>query len=128
MRRRAAWALETLAEPLGRYPSAFGHLLGAADMAVHGAVEVAIAGDPAAADHRALAAEVARHYVPSLVLAGGPPVTSQGIALMDDRVLRGGQATAYVCRQYLCEEPTTNPGELPVQLDRAVRSPLGVGG
>jgi uncharacterized protein len=128
LRRRASWALETLAEPLSRYPSAFGHLLGAADMAVHGAVEVAIAGDPAAPDHRALAGELAKHYVPSLVLAGGLPEASEGIALMDDRVLRGGQATAYVCRQYLCEEPTGNPGDLPVQLDRAVRSPLGVGG
>jgi hypothetical protein len=41
-RRRASWVLETLAEPIVRYPTAFGHLLGAADMTGHGAVEVAL--------------------------------------------------------------------------------------
>jgi hypothetical protein len=34
--------LETLAEPIARFGSAFGHMLGAAEMALHGAVEVAI--------------------------------------------------------------------------------------
>jgi uncharacterized protein len=121
--------LETLSESLARYAPAFGHLLGAADMAVHGAVEVALAGDPAADDFRALAQGVGSAYAPSLVLAGG----SRGdggpgaIALLADKPARDGHATAYVCRQYLCEEPTTDPERLPAQLARASRSPLGVG-
>jgi hypothetical protein len=44
--RKATYVLETIAEPMARYPTAFGHALGAADLAVRGAVEVAIAGDP----------------------------------------------------------------------------------
>ena len=43
-RERARYMLETIAEPMARYPTAFGHALGAADMAVRGAIEVAIAG------------------------------------------------------------------------------------
>lgn len=129
-RRRAVHVLETLTEPIARYAPAFGHLLGAADMAVHGAVEVALAGDPGADDFRSLADAVGAEYVPSLVIAGG--LESQGdaavpIALLADKVAREDRATAYVCRQYLCEEPTSDPAVLPSQLQRAARSPLGVG-
>jgi uncharacterized protein YyaL (SSP411 family) len=62
-RQRAMRVLESLTEPLARYAPAFGHLLGAADMAVHGAVEVALAGDPATDEFRALADAVGTHYV-----------------------------------------------------------------
>ena len=121
-RRRASWVLETLAEPMVRYPAAFGHLLGAADMAVHGAVEVALAGDPASEGFRALARAVGERYVPSLVLAGGAPDSSGGIALLADRPLREGAATAYVCRQYACEAPVTTPEALGEQLAAAGRA------
>ena len=129
-RRRAMRVLETLAEPIARYAPAFGHLLGAADMAVHGAVEVALAGDPGADDFRSLADAVAAEYVPSLVIAGGaapPDDAAVPIALLADKPARDDRATAYVCRQYLCEEPTSDPAALPSQLRRAARSPLGVG-
>ena len=128
-RERAMRVLHSLSEPLARYAPAFGHLLGAADMAVHGAVEVALAGDPAATDFRALAGAVGAEYVPSLVIAGGATLgdAPADIAILVDKVPRGDQATAYVCRQYLCEEPTSDPAALPAQLQRAARSPLGVG-
>jgi uncharacterized protein YyaL (SSP411 family) len=98
-------------------------------MAVHGAVEVALAGDPGAQDFQALADAVGAHYVPSLVMAGGAPPDggSRPIALLADKLPRDDRATAYVCRQYLCEEPVSDPAALPPQLTRASRSPLGVG-
>ena len=120
MRRRASWVLETLAEPMGRHPIAFGHLLGAADLAVHGALEVALVGDPQAGDFSALTRELSSHYLPSLVLAGGRPESADGIALLEQRAMRDGQATAYVCRQYTCDEPVTTPDRLAEQLERAV--------
>ncbi|HMA19817.1 MAG TPA: thioredoxin domain-containing protein, partial [Gemmatimonadaceae bacterium] len=119
MRRRATFVLETLASPMIRYPSAFGYMLGAADMAVNGAVEVAIAGVPKAKSFEALRHEVATHYVPSLVLAGGAP--GNGIALMEGRLPVNGTATAYVCRSYACEAPATSPSILASQLDNAGR-------
>jgi uncharacterized protein YyaL (SSP411 family) len=121
-RHHGEWVLETLAEPMARYPSGFGHLLGAADLALHGAVEVALVGDPAADDFGALAAEVTRRYVPSLVLAGGAPNESNDVALLAGREARDGAATAYVCRRYTCEAPTTSAVELAEQLLAAGRS------
>ena len=70
-RRRAVFTLEALAEPMTRYPTAFGHLLGCADMEINGAIEVALVGDVKSAAFKALERAVAGQYVPSLVLAGG---------------------------------------------------------
>ena len=120
-RRRAVWVLETLSEQLARHGAAFGNLLGAADLAVHGPVEVALVGEPGAADFEALVAEVAMRYLPSLVLAGGPPRDTSPIELLAHRGLQDGQATAYVCRNYACDAPTTEAAELGAQLELAAR-------
>jgi uncharacterized protein YyaL (SSP411 family) len=122
MRRRADWVLGTLAEPLERFAPAFGHLLGAADLAVHGSVEVALVGRPPAEDFQALAREVAAHYVPALVLAGGEPGSSGGVALLYDRPMQHGRATAYVCRQFTCDAPVNDAASLGEQLEHAVRA------
>ncbi|MDO8501534.1 MAG: thioredoxin domain-containing protein [Gemmatimonadaceae bacterium] len=121
MRRQATFVLETLATPLIRYPGSFGHLLTAADMAVNGAVEVAISGKPGDTGFRALQHEVAIHYVPSLALAGGSDDSNGSIALMDGRLAQDGKATAYVCRSYACEEPAMTPAVLATQLETAGR-------
>jgi uncharacterized protein YyaL (SSP411 family) len=113
---RARYLLETIAEPMARYPTAFGHALGAADLAVRGAVEVAIAGNPAEAAFGSLAGVVANRYVPSLVLAGGRGKGAKGIALLAGR--DGEVPTAYLCRAYACDTPTTDPEALAAQLER----------
>ncbi len=117
-RRRATYVVESLAPAIGRYPSAFGNILGCADMLINGAVEVAIVGDPASDDFRTLERTAAERYVPSLVLAGGAPRGDDAIALLSARDTRGGHATAYVCRNYACEEPATTRDELDDQLRR----------
>ena len=122
MQRRATWMLETLAAPLAQHGAAFGYLLGAADLAIHGATEVAIVGNPTSEDFQALTAEVARQYLPALVLAGGLPGDRTGVALLEDRVAKEGKATGYVCRQYLCAEPTSDPNRLRSLLDEHART------
>ena len=119
MARRASFTLETLAAPMAQHPLAFGHALTAADMAVHGPVEVALAGDPARGDVQRLNAVIGSRFVPSLVLAGGD---TDGIPLLDQRGEMEGKATAYVCRGHVCERPTTDPRELFEQLGAAARS------
>jgi uncharacterized protein len=115
-RRRGAWMLESLGEPMQRYPSAFGYALGVAELAIGGAVEVAIVGSPSAPDFVALAHETATRYLPSLVLVGG---ASGDTPLMRGRLMRDGKATAYVCRSYVCDAPVTDAGLLGDELERA---------
>jgi len=126
MRMRAMSMLEGAAPLLTKFPTGFGHLLGVADMAVYGAVEVAIAGDRGSPDFNLLEREVASHYVPSLVLAGGNPASSDRIALLAGRTPRAGIPTAFVCRSYTCEEPVTDAAALGQQLDAAGRAVLPV--
>jgi uncharacterized protein len=87
-------------------------------MLINGAIEVAIVGDPASDDFRALERTAADRYVPSLVLAGGARRDDDTIALLSARDTRDGQATAYVCRNYACEEPATTRDQLDDQLRR----------
>jgi uncharacterized protein YyaL (SSP411 family) len=121
LRRRAVFALETLGPAMTKYPSAFGHALGAADMSINGAVDVAFAGDAGEKDFRSLASIVAESYVPSLILAGGIPGARSNIALLNDRPLIKRKAAAYVCKGYVCNAPTNDPAELKEQLDKAPR-------
>ncbi|HEY3257847.1 MAG TPA: thioredoxin domain-containing protein [Gemmatimonadaceae bacterium] len=127
MRRSAISALESSATAIVKYPSAFGHLLGTADMAVHGAVEVAIVGDPSAIGFGLLEREVAAHYVPSLVLAGADPARN-AVALLAGKTERDGMATAYVCHGSACDEPVTDVAALAEQLETAPRIASSNGG
>ena len=118
-RRRGTWVLETLGESLVRYPMAFGHALGAAELAVHGATEVALVGAAGEADFEALVRETASHYLPSLILAGGTSGADDAVPLLRDRVTISGRATAYVCRHYVCDVPVTDARSLGEQLERS---------
>jgi uncharacterized protein YyaL (SSP411 family) len=120
-RRRAAFTLESLAEPMTRYPTAFGNLLGSADMEINGAIEVALVGGLRDAPFKALERAVADQYVPSLVLAGGSRSSVGRVKLLDDRPLVDGRPTAYVCRGYTCDKPVTDAEALSAQLQSAAR-------
>ena len=120
-RRRAVFTIETLAEPMMRFPTAFGHMLGCADMELNGAVEVALVGDVRSESFRALEQVVGSQYVPSLVLAAGSEGSTHIVKLLEDRVMFDRQPTAYVCRGFVCDRPVTDAGALAEQLENAAR-------
>ena len=123
LRKRGAWVLATLAEPMARHPQAFGRALTAADLAVHGAVELALVW-PASAGADAiapLATVASERFIPSLVIAGGPEGAADAPALLAGRPSLGNAATAYVCRHFACESPTTDAEVLRGQLAAAGR-------
>jgi uncharacterized protein YyaL (SSP411 family) len=118
-RQRAEDILQELAGGMEKIPGAFGRLLCALDFSTSEPREVAIVGTPEAADTRALLDEVYSAYLPNKVVAGqGPDDDEAGglIPLLEGRIAREGKATAYVCVQYACQAPTTDPQELARQL------------
>ncbi len=121
-RDRATKVANSLAPAVARYPLAFGHMLGCADMLVNGAVELAIVGDPSSEAFHDLERTAADRYVPSLVVAGGASNGSGDVTLLRDRDPIDGRATAYVCRNYACELPATDASTLGRQLDAAARA------
>ena len=118
---RASATMRLMADALGQQPLAFGRMLGALDFALSPGQEIAIIGDPAAADTRALLAEVWRRYLPNSVLALRRPDDAAAAALVPllaDRGQIDGRATAYVCQNYVCKLPVTEPEALGEQLDQ----------
>ena len=103
-----------LAEPMMRYPGAFSHWLCTAALIMAEPREVAIVGDPDAADTRELLDVLRRHYRPAPVAAVGP--ANDVVPLLADRPQLPGRATAYVCRRFVCLNPVTQPEALAEQL------------
>ncbi len=118
-RQRAEDVLEELAGGMEKVPGAFGRLLCALDFSASEPREVAVVGDPEAPDTLALLETVYAGYLPNKIVAGRAPDDEEAgglIPLLAQRPARGGEATAYVCVQYACQYPTTDPEELSRQL------------
>jgi uncharacterized protein YyaL (SSP411 family) len=112
----ASQVLNSMAPVIAEHPTSFGRLLCAADLLVSSPLEVAIIGDPAEDRARALLREVYSRYLPNRVLAAAPPDDTGEIALLAERPQVGGQPTAYVCHNYVCQQPVTSPADLAAQL------------
>jgi uncharacterized protein len=118
-RQRAEDVLEELAGGMEKVPGGFGRLLCALDFSASEPREVAIVGDQRSPDTRALLEVVYSGYLPNKVVAGRDPDDDEAgglIPLLAQRPARAGKATAYVCVQYACQTPTTDPEELTSQL------------
>ncbi len=112
-------ALRLQAEALTKAPSAFGRMLCVADSLLAPIKEVAIIGDPTAQDTQALLESINDQYAPDIVLALRHPddrTAADDVPLLTERQQIDGQATAYVCRQFVCKQPTTDPAELRSQV------------
>jgi uncharacterized protein YyaL (SSP411 family) len=108
--RYALSVLRLLFPSATRYPSAFGHLLQAADFYLARVREVAIVGP----GPEPLLRVVRSEYRPHLVLAGGE--TDGAIPLLEHREPVEGRAAAYVCEHFVCQAPVTTPEELAAAL------------
>jgi uncharacterized protein YyaL (SSP411 family) len=93
---------------LRQYASGFGRMLAAADFYVGPAKEIAIAGNPAA-----FVSSLQKQYLPRTVVAAG---NSADIALLQNRPMIDGKPTAYICENYACKQPITDPALLEQQL------------
>ena len=113
-------ALRPMADLMTRYASGFGRFLCALDFHLGPGVEIALVSPPGGDGLAPLAAEVFGRYLPNRVVAGmvaGDPKGAEGIPLLQNREAVGGEATAYVCRNYACELPVTDREALARQLD-----------
>jgi uncharacterized protein YyaL (SSP411 family) len=120
--RRYSEAAEGITAALGaiagQHPTSFGRLLCALDFAIGRPREIAIIGPADSEATRALRRAVFGRFLPSRVVAGSDGrQASASIPLLQDRPLRDGQPTAYVCEGYVCQAPVTDPAALAAQLD-----------
>ncbi len=123
-REAALAALGTVPALAPRFPRAAGWGLAVAAAAISGPAEIAIvgpAGDQARADlHQAamLAAPPGAVFAVGETARNGAPATAQHVPLLEGRGLVNGGAAAYVCRNFACQLPVTDPAELRALLGR----------
>jgi uncharacterized protein YyaL (SSP411 family) len=101
---RAEDIIRLVADPLGRHPTAFAHLVAAVEMIHAPMTEVAVVGE-----RPDLVRAVHERYLPNAVLAWGEPYPSP---LFESR----DPGFAYVCQHFTCKIPTDDVSELKTQL------------
>jgi uncharacterized protein YyaL (SSP411 family) len=105
--QQAEGVFRLFAKAAPRQPEAFAHLLRALDFHLSPTKEVALIGD----DLTDLAKVVRSEHRPHQVLAGGPEGSTVP-PLLTDRPAMDGKPTAYVCENFTCQAPTTDPQAL----------------
>jgi uncharacterized protein len=116
---QAVGVLRLFARAAVQHPDAFGHYLQALDFHLSPVREVALVapanGAGAAAPLAELAGVVRAAHRPHVVLAGGPE-GSERPELMRQRPAVEGKPAAYVCENFACQAPVTEPRELEAAL------------
>ena len=104
---------------LAQHPLGFGQWLIALDYALSHPREIAIVGDPEATDTRAMLAVSTTGYKPHQIVALGSPAADLPVVpLLWNREQIEGRATAYVCTDFTCRPPVTNPMALRELIER----------
>jgi uncharacterized protein YyaL (SSP411 family) len=110
--------LGEIADQARKYPSGFGYALSAMDFVLASAKEVALVGS----DDETLKEfirESWKAFVPNKVVAPcleSDLAAQQVVALLENRRIRDGKTTAYVCENYACQEPVDDLEKLANQL------------
>ncbi|MDX6607994.1 MAG: uncharacterized protein QOD14_2534 [Solirubrobacterales bacterium] len=116
---RAVGTIRLFSAPAMQHPDAFGHLLQAIDFHLSPVREVALVapanGSGVSPDLAELAGVVRSAHRPHVVLAGGPE-GSERPELLRERPAVEGRPAAYVCENFTCQAPVTEPGELAAAL------------
>jgi uncharacterized protein YyaL (SSP411 family) len=118
-RERADAALRRFSPSVARAPAAAISLLLALEAQLEPGAEVALVGSPADPATRALVRAAHREFLPFGVLALKDPAGKDGadaIPLLHGKSAAGGRPAAYVCRNFACAAPVTEPSALAAAL------------
>ena len=118
-RREAEDVIRLLAPATARQPDAFGHLLQAIDFLLDPDGELAVTtpdGGSVRDAARPMTSVARSSFRPKLVLAAGPEGSTTP-PLLRDRTCLDGKAAAYLCRDFSCLAPVTEPDQLRKELN-----------
>jgi len=116
-REAAEAALAVYGRLAGAHARFAGWGLAVSEALADGPREVAVLGPAADPATRALHLVALSATAPGAAVAVGDPAASRsGVPLLVDRPLVAGRPTAYVCRHFACDAPTTDPTALAASL------------
>ena len=109
-RSRASDTIQAYGRLIERAPRAFATSLAVVDFLLEGPLELVLAGTPGHDDHDALAAAVGRHYLPNRIVGHvASAEDAKGLPLCEGKGPVGGTAALFVCRNFTCKAPVTDP-------------------
>ena len=118
---RAAGVLRSMQQPLARVPFGMGQWLCDLDFYLSTPKEIAIVGQRDDQETLALLDVIYGRYLPNKVVAGAGLNSDRdgagGVPLLEGRGLIEGRSAAYVCQNYVCQLPVSDPAALAAQLD-----------
>jgi uncharacterized protein YyaL (SSP411 family) len=111
---RAAAALDAYGGMVARAPRAFATALTVLDFLRKPSLELVIAGRAGASDREALEVALSGRYLPRRVAGHVEPEEAirAGLPLLEGKTEVDGRAALYVCRNYACARPVTDPNEV----------------
>jgi uncharacterized protein YyaL (SSP411 family)/aryl-alcohol dehydrogenase-like predicted oxidoreductase len=118
LRDEAARAIRAYGRAIERQPRAFPMSLIALDLLLDGPVELAFVPGRDVEGLASLRREVARHYLPNRIVGHFDPAdaASAALPLLAGKGPVDGQAALYVCRDFACQRPVTDPSSVEAAL------------
>jgi uncharacterized protein YyaL (SSP411 family) len=109
---KASQMLERMATALGRFPGGLGNWLTALDFNLGPVVEVVLFGDRQG--RQRLLQPLRESFLPNKVIVAAEEQESEEgkLSIFKGKQVIGGETTAFVCQNYTCKEPTTDPERL----------------
>ena len=121
LRKAAASAVTAYGAVIDRFSRAFCKSLAVVDLLLEGPIEIALVGEPGEADYEALRQEIDMRYLPNRVLAHLDPAVAskEGLTLplLEGKGRVNGKAALYLCYNFTCSSPITDPSQIGPALD-----------
>lgn len=126
-REAATRAVRVYGRQIGRYPRAFCKSLIVLDLLLHGPVELALVGIPGEPGYESLRREVHRRFVPAKIIAHfDPGAPEPAHPLLKGKSLVDRKAALYICRNFACQAPITEPSQVRLALAEGSSPPAAV--
>lgn len=119
---KASAIFRVFAQILKQQPVALPKMLSALELSLADPSQVVLAGSPGDPALQALAHQVSSRYLPHVTIlyadgGEGQSFLSERVPSMKEMVAIDGKPAAYVCRNFICTMPTTDPLQLGSLLD-----------
>lgn len=123
LENKATAIINTFSGRIDQMPNAFTQFLAAFDFALGPANEVVIAGDIDKKDTKEMLGALRKSFVPNKIVifrpdGSSPPEIEKIASYIKSYQSIGGRATAFVCSNFTCQLPTSDPIKMMALLER----------
>ncbi|MBI1741577.1 thioredoxin domain-containing protein [Candidatus Acetothermia bacterium] len=117
LRKKTEQTLRLFRDLMEQAPNGFSHMLCALDFYLGPTQQIAIVGDKSDSRTQKLLSTIHQQWLPNKVLAlkesrRSVPELENAVPLLKDKTLKSDIPTVYVCENYACKTPVTDPQDL----------------